>query len=162
MIEDSLLGLGAAGFHRIAYTDWGDPAAEKVVVCVHGLTRNGRDFDRLAECLAEAGARVVCPDVVGRGRSDWQRIPRTREEAKLRCVPPASVPWGLPCPLRLCCPLLLLPPLLLGPRPLLLWLRRCLCLLLLALWLALWSCLHFSPTSSTDHGRRGGSATSCG
>ena len=75
MIEDSLLGLGAAGFHRIAYTDWGDPAAEKVVVCVHGLTRNGRDFDRLAECLAEAGARVVCPDVVGRGRSDWLANP---------------------------------------------------------------------------------------
>jgi len=71
MIEDSLLGLSAAGFHRIAYTDWGDPAAERVVVCAHGLTRNGRDFDRLAEALVEAGCRVVCPDVVGRGRSDW-------------------------------------------------------------------------------------------
>ena len=71
MIEDSLLGLSAAGFHRIAYTDWGDPAAERVVVCVHGLTRNGRDFDWLAESLADRGARVVCPDIVGRGRSDW-------------------------------------------------------------------------------------------
>ena len=75
MIEDSLLGLGAAGFHRIAYTDWGDPAAERVVVCVHGLTRNGRDFDRLAEHLAGRGARVVCPDIVGRGRSDWLANP---------------------------------------------------------------------------------------
>ena len=75
MIEDSLLGLGAAGFHRISYTDWGDPAAERVVLCVHGLTRNGRDFDRLAERLAENGARVVCPDIVGRGPSDWLPIP---------------------------------------------------------------------------------------
>ncbi len=71
MIEDSLLGLSAAGFHRIAYTDWGDAASDRVVVCAHGLTRNGRDFDWLAEDLADAGFRVVCPDVVGRGRSDW-------------------------------------------------------------------------------------------
>jgi pimeloyl-ACP methyl ester carboxylesterase len=71
MIEDSLLGLSATGFHRIAYTDWGDAAADRVVVCVHGLTRNGRDFDWLAEALAESGVRVICPDVVGRGRSDW-------------------------------------------------------------------------------------------
>ncbi|MEI6559619.1 MAG: alpha/beta hydrolase [Rhodospirillaceae bacterium] len=75
MIEDSLLGLSAAGFHRIAYTDWGDPAAERVVICVHGLTRNGRDFDRLAENLAGRGARVVCPDLAGRGRSDWLACP---------------------------------------------------------------------------------------
>ncbi len=71
MIESSLLGLSAAGFHRIAYTDWGNPDADRVVVCVHGLTRNGRDFDWLAEALVDAGFRVVCPDVVGRGRSDW-------------------------------------------------------------------------------------------
>jgi len=71
MIEDSLLGLSAAGFHRISYTDWGDPTADRVVVCVHGLTRNGRDFDWLAEALVESGCRVVCPDVAGRGRSDW-------------------------------------------------------------------------------------------
>jgi len=75
MIEDSLLGLSAAGFHRIAYTDWGDPASDRVVLCVHGLTRNGRDFDVLAEALAESGARVVCPDIVGRGRSDWLANP---------------------------------------------------------------------------------------
>ncbi len=75
MFEDSLLGLSAAGFHRIAYTDWGDPAAERVILCVHGLTRNSRDFDRLAETLAEQGARVICPDIVGRGRSDWLASP---------------------------------------------------------------------------------------
>ena len=71
MREDSYLGLSASGFHRLAYTDRGGQDAARTVVCVHGLTRNGRDFDALAESLAEAGYRVVCPDVVGRGRSDW-------------------------------------------------------------------------------------------
>ncbi|MFQ5773890.1 MAG: alpha/beta fold hydrolase [Kiloniellaceae bacterium] len=71
----AVLGLSAAGFHRMAYTEWGAPQAERVAVCVHGLTRNGRDFDRLAARLAEAGWRGVCPDVVGRGRSDWLADP---------------------------------------------------------------------------------------
>ena len=62
--------LSPGGFHRMHYTDWGDPNAKRVVVCVHGLSRNGRDFDALATALAP-DARVVCPDVVGRGRSDW-------------------------------------------------------------------------------------------
>ena len=70
MREGSLLALGPHGFHRIAYSDWGDADNPEVVVCVHGLTRNGRDFDRLARALA-ADCRVVCPDVVGRGRSEW-------------------------------------------------------------------------------------------
>ena len=61
---------GAHGLHRMAYTEWGDKANPRVLMCVHGLTRNGRDFDFLAEALA-ADYRVVCPDVVGRGRSDW-------------------------------------------------------------------------------------------
>ena len=73
--ESSLLGLSASGFHKIAYVEWGDPEADRTAVCVHGLTRNGRDFDRLAVSLAEAGWRVVCPDVVGRGRSDWLADP---------------------------------------------------------------------------------------
>ena len=68
--QDAVLGLSARGFHRQAYSEWGDRGAERVVVCAHGLTRNGRDFDVLAAALAEAGHRVVCPDVVGRGRSD--------------------------------------------------------------------------------------------
>src|SRR5258705_5879071 len=65
------LSLGPHGFHRVAYTDWGDPAGQHIVVCVHGLTRNSRDFDELAEYLAARGCRVVCMDVVGRGDSDW-------------------------------------------------------------------------------------------
>ena len=63
-----------AGLHRMAYTEWGDPKNPDVVVCVHGLTRNGRDFDTLAQALARS-YRVVCPDVVGRGVSDWLKEP---------------------------------------------------------------------------------------
>ena len=73
--QDSLLGLSASGFHRMVYWEWGDPEAARTVVCVHGLTRNGRDFDALAAALAAAGCRVVCPDVVGRGESDWLENP---------------------------------------------------------------------------------------
>jgi len=70
MSRNSILGLSKAGFHRISYCDWGDPAASRVVVCAHGLTRNARDFDLLARSMA-ARCRVVCPDIVGRGHSDW-------------------------------------------------------------------------------------------
>jgi pimeloyl-ACP methyl ester carboxylesterase len=70
MRDGSFLGLSSKGFHRVHYTEWGDPAAEQVVICAHGLTRNGRDFDFLAQALAP-DFRVVCPDVVGRGRSEW-------------------------------------------------------------------------------------------
>ncbi|KND60044.1 putative hydrolase [Candidatus Burkholderia verschuerenii] len=59
-----------AGLHRMAYTEWGDPANPRVLLCVHGLTRSGRDFDKLARAFASE-YRVVCPDVVGRGLSDW-------------------------------------------------------------------------------------------
>ena len=45
------------------------------VVCVHGLTRNGRDFDHLAREFVRQGRSVFCPDLVGRGRSDWLRDP---------------------------------------------------------------------------------------
>jgi pimeloyl-ACP methyl ester carboxylesterase len=61
--------LGSLGLHRMAYWEWGDPANPRVLVCVHGLTRQGRDFDTLARDLAGT-CRVICPDVVGRGRSD--------------------------------------------------------------------------------------------
>ncbi len=64
------LSLGPGGFHRVAYTEWGSPHNPHAVVCVHGLTRNSRDFDYLAARLA-ADARVVCIDVPGRGASDW-------------------------------------------------------------------------------------------
>lgn len=71
MREGSVLGLSAGGFHRVAYAEWGPREAERTVVCAHGLTRNGRDFDPLAEALAARGWRVVCPDFAGRGRSGW-------------------------------------------------------------------------------------------
>ncbi len=67
-----------SGGHRMAYWQWGDAQAGHVVVCVHGLSRQGRDFDVLAQALVgRAGhpLRVVCPDVVGRGRSDWLKDP---------------------------------------------------------------------------------------
>ena len=67
--------LSPAGFHDMAYVEWGDPANPRVLVCVHGLTRCGRDFDFLAASLAGA-YRVICPDVVGRGMSDWLSDPQ--------------------------------------------------------------------------------------
>ena len=62
--------LDARGLHRMAYWEWGDAANPRVLVCVHGLSRQGRDFDTLARALS-VDYRVVCPDVVGRGQSDW-------------------------------------------------------------------------------------------
>lgn len=70
MIENSFLGLGPHGFHRVAYFEWGDPSSNRTVICVHGLTRRGRDFDALAEALQDR-CRVVCVDLPGRGQSDW-------------------------------------------------------------------------------------------
>lgn len=70
MRERSVQCLGPHGLHRMAYTEWGRHDNPKVLICVHGLTRNGRDFDYLAEALSDE-YRVICPDVVGRGRSDW-------------------------------------------------------------------------------------------
>ncbi|RMX07523.1 alpha/beta hydrolase [Allofranklinella schreckenbergeri] len=88
-------GIGHAQTHRMAYWDWTNWAAAQapesapgntpnnapdapdlghLIVCVHGLTRNGRDFDALAARLARR-ARVVCPDVAGRGQSDWLADP---------------------------------------------------------------------------------------
>jgi len=69
---------GQADSHRMAYWEWnatGDPVHPHVIVCVHGLSRQGRDFDTLAAALA-SHARVICPDVVGRGESDWLADPQ--------------------------------------------------------------------------------------
>lgn len=66
--------LDGQGLHRMAYWEWGDPANDRVLICVHGLTRQGRDFDVLAQDLS-THYRVVCPDVVGRGQSDWLKDP---------------------------------------------------------------------------------------
>lgn len=60
----------AEGFRQMHYVEWGDPDNDSVVICVHGLSRNGRDFDWLARELA-VNHRVICPDVMGRGLSDW-------------------------------------------------------------------------------------------
>jgi len=63
--------------HKIAYWWWGSQKAKRIVICVHGLTRQGRDFDVLARTLLNEYQKVgesvmiVCPDVVGRGKSDW-------------------------------------------------------------------------------------------
>ena len=72
MREGSIDCMHPGGTHRMAFTEWGDPANPRVLLCVHGLTRCGRDFDDLARAMADE-YRVVCPDVAGRGRSD--RLP---------------------------------------------------------------------------------------
>jgi alpha-beta hydrolase superfamily lysophospholipase len=68
----TMLGLSLTGFHEVAYVDWGP---EDAAVCVHGLSRQGRDFDYLAAELARRGRWVVCPDLVGRGLSGRLRNP---------------------------------------------------------------------------------------
>ncbi len=65
----SVLCASPKGLHRMAYFEWGDPRNREVLVCVHGLTRSGRDFDDLARALC-GQFRVVCPDLAGRGDSD--------------------------------------------------------------------------------------------
>lgn len=67
--------LSPAGLHRMAYHEWGDPANPKVLLCVHGLTRSGRDFDTVARAMS-GEYRVICPDVAGRGHSDRLADPR--------------------------------------------------------------------------------------
>jgi pimeloyl-ACP methyl ester carboxylesterase len=66
--------LDNRGLHRMAYWEWGDPSNRNVVVCAHGLSRQGRDFDTLARALCDTW-RVVSVDVVGRGQSDWLADP---------------------------------------------------------------------------------------
>ena len=64
------LSLNSRGLHRLHYTEWGMPNACPLI-CVHGLSRNGRDFDTLATALSQEGYWVICPDMAGRGHSDW-------------------------------------------------------------------------------------------
>ena len=72
MREGAVRCLDPHGFHWMRYVEWGDAKNPRKLICVHGLTRNGRDFDTLAESLSDA-YHVVCPDIAGRGRSDWLR-----------------------------------------------------------------------------------------
>ena len=66
--------LSPSGLHRMAYVEWGERDNPRVLLCVHGLTRNGRDFDALAQAMS-GHYRVICPDIVGRGRSGRLRDP---------------------------------------------------------------------------------------
>ena len=66
--------ISPVGLHRMAYKEWGDPQNPRVLICVHGVTRVSDDFDNLAQALCQ-DYRVVCPDVVGRGRSERLRNP---------------------------------------------------------------------------------------
>ena len=94
----------ASGGHRMAYWQWGNSNASHVIFCVHGLSRQGRDFDVLAQALvARAGGsvRIVCPDVAGRGKSDWLKdsmgyqIPNYAADmlALLAQVKPTTLDW---------------------------------------------------------------------
>jgi len=74
MTPRSFLGLTRHGFHRVAYYEWGESANPRVVICVHGLTRNARDFDDLARTL-EPTHRVLAVDMPGRGASERLRDP---------------------------------------------------------------------------------------
>jgi len=69
-VHRSYRGLGSGGFHRMHYCDWGERNNPRVVVCVHGSRGNARDFDAVARHLS-AEFRVICPDLAGRGESDW-------------------------------------------------------------------------------------------
>jgi pimeloyl-ACP methyl ester carboxylesterase len=69
MRQRFLSALGPSGFHKLAYREWPGPAGAPTLICVHGLTRNGRDFDAAAQALS-AHYRVICPDMPGRGMSD--------------------------------------------------------------------------------------------
>ena len=66
--------LSPHGFHRVVYYEWGERDNPRVLVCVHGIGRNGRDFDVLAEALSTTH-RVLAPDMPGRGASEWLREP---------------------------------------------------------------------------------------
>jgi pimeloyl-ACP methyl ester carboxylesterase len=58
---------------EIHYTEWGAQHA-RTVIAWHGLARTGRDMDELAQWL-DSGYRVICPDTVGRGLSQWSPDP---------------------------------------------------------------------------------------
>jgi pimeloyl-ACP methyl ester carboxylesterase len=66
--------LSPAGLHNMTYKEWGDPKNPAVLLCVHGVTRVSDDFDSLAAVMSDR-YRVICPDVVGRGRSSWLANP---------------------------------------------------------------------------------------
>ena len=74
-MKQAQLTLAAPDDVTIGYTEWGRLDAAQTIVCVHGLTRNARDFDFLAKRLADRGARVIALNMVGRGTSSWLADP---------------------------------------------------------------------------------------
>lgn len=77
MKHNNLLGISGEGFHNVAYTEWGNWSRELAsIICVHGLTRNSHDFDELSVYLSNKGRYILCPDIVGRGESDWFHDPK--------------------------------------------------------------------------------------
>ncbi|QAU32898.1 alpha/beta hydrolase [Janthinobacterium sp. 17J80-10] len=70
MRQRQFLSKHSDGFHKVAYAEWGDPLNKNTIVCAHGLTLNGRYFDWFAKA-AEDHYRIICPDSIGRGKSDW-------------------------------------------------------------------------------------------
>ncbi|MES2073533.1 MAG: alpha/beta hydrolase [Pseudomonadota bacterium] len=71
----SVLCLSPSGLHQLSYKEWGDPGNPRVLICVHGVTRVADDFDAMAAALCDS-YRVICPDIVGRGKSGWLRNPQ--------------------------------------------------------------------------------------
>jgi pimeloyl-ACP methyl ester carboxylesterase len=72
--EKHFISTDSKGQHKIVYSDWG-PEDAVPIICVPGLTGNGRDFDVLAEALVREGRRLICIDLPGRGRSDFLENP---------------------------------------------------------------------------------------
>lgn len=75
MKKNYVLGLSEDGFHKMSYTEWPCQSEKNPVICVHGVTRNNSDFIDLATHLTQQGHPVYCPDIVGRGDSDWLANP---------------------------------------------------------------------------------------
>ncbi|WP_028387655.1 alpha/beta fold hydrolase [Legionella fairfieldensis] len=72
MKQNYIFNASSEGYYKIAYTEWGySHPGSAAVICVHGLTRNCRDFDALARFLSVNGHHVFCPDIIGRGDSSW-------------------------------------------------------------------------------------------
>lgn len=101
--EKHFLGLNNQGYHRIVYNDWGPEDADPVI-CVHGLTGNGHDFDYLAEALIQTDRRLIAVDLPGRGRSDFLSEPHDYNYKQycqdlvallnyLNIIEPASIDW---------------------------------------------------------------------
>jgi len=77
MKTNYFLSSSTDGFHRMAYSEWGQPDSIKpIVFCVHGVLRHRFDFDALAGYLSRHDRHVFCPDIVGRGDSDWFENPK--------------------------------------------------------------------------------------